>query len=95
MVGMSGGVDSSVAALLLLAGIGLTLMAITLSIRHAALVHPHGRFVLPWLGLALLPVIARSRTGRDRVARLVLRVAVLFHVWASLVVVGLRYALGS
>jgi hypothetical protein len=82
-------------ALLLLAGIGLTLMAITLSIRHAALVHPHGRFVLPWLGLALLPVIARSRAGRDRVARLVLRAAVLFHVWVSLVVVGLRYALGS
>ena len=83
------------AALLLLAGIGLTLMATTLSIRHAALLHPHGRFVLPWLGLALLPVIARSRWGRDGVARLILRGAVLFHVWASLVVVGLRYALGS
>lgn len=83
------------AALLILSGIGLTLMATTLSIRHAALVHPYGRFALPWLGLALLPMVARARSGRDRSARLVLRGAVLFHLWASFVVVGLRYALGG
>lgn len=83
------------AALLVLAGIGLTLMAASLAVRHSAFVHPHGRFVLPWLGLALLPVIARVCAGRDDVARLVLRLAVLFHLWASFVVVGLRYAVGS
>jgi hypothetical protein len=83
------------AALLLLAGIGLTLMATSLALRHAAFAHPHGRFALPWLALALLPVVARVRSGDDRVPRLVLRGAVLFHVWASFVVVGLRYALGS
>lgn len=83
------------AALLLLAGVGCTLMAASLAIRHAAMLHPYGRFALPWLGLALLPVVARVRAGRDDVARLVLRCAVLFHLWASFVVVGLRYALGS
>jgi hypothetical protein len=83
------------AALLLLAGIGGTLMATSLAIRHAASLHPYGRFALPWLGLALLPVIARVRVGRDEVARLVLRVAVLLHLWVSFVVVGLRYGLGG
>ena len=82
-------------ALLLLAGIGGTLIAASLSLRHAALLHPYGRFALPWLGLAALPVIARVRRGRDDGARLVLRCAVLFHLWTSFVVVGLRYALGG
>jgi hypothetical protein len=70
-------------------------MAASLAIRHAAIVHPHGRFALPWLALAALPSIARVRAGRDEIARAVLRGAVLFHLWASFVVVGLRYALGS
>jgi hypothetical protein len=70
-------------------------MAASLAIRHASLIHPHGRFALPWLALALLPVIARVRSGRDTIARALLRGAVLFHLWASFVVVGLRYALGS
>jgi hypothetical protein len=83
------------AALLLLAGIGCTLMAASLAIRHASLVHPTGRFALPWLALALLPLIARARSGRDAIARALLRATVLFHLWASFVVVGLRYALGS
>lgn len=90
-----GGRPHVAAALLLLAGVGLTLMATSLALRHAAGVHPHGRFALPWLGLALLPVVARVRSGSDRVPRLVLRGAVLFHLWASFVVVGLRYAIGS
>jgi len=83
------------AALLLLAGIGGTLMATSLAVRHAAMLHPFGRFALPWLGLVALPAIARVRSGRDRIARLVLRGAVLLHLWASFVVVGLRYALGG
>jgi hypothetical protein len=82
-------------ALLLLAGIGGTLIAASLSLRHAALVHPYGRFALPWLALVVLPALARVRAGRDQIARLVLRCAVLLHLWASFVVVGLRYALGS
>lgn len=86
---------SVAASLLVLAGIGATLMATSLAIRHAAMLHPYGRFALPWLGLLLLPTIARVRAGRDHVARLVLRAAVLLHLWASFVVVGLRYALGS
>ena len=83
------------AALLVLAGIGATLMATSLAIRHAAMLHPFGRFALPWLAVVMLPTIARVRAGRDRVARLVLRAAVLLHLWASFVVVGLRYALGG
>lgn len=82
-------------ALLLLAGIAGTLIAASLSLRHAALVHPYGRFALPWLALVVLPALARVRAGRDQIARLVLRCAVLLHLWASFVVVGLRYALGS
>ena len=82
------------AALLLLAGIGVTLMATSLAIRHAP--------------ASIRTGASRCRGSRSRccrwsracapaaiASRLVLRGAVLFHLWASFVVVGLRYALGS
>ena len=82
-------------ALLLLSGTALSLASLTVALRHAALIHPHGRFLMPWLPLIVLPQLARvDGEFLGRFLPLLVRAAVLLQLFASLTLVGSRYALG-
>ncbi len=84
------------AALLVVAGAAASLAALTLALRHGALVHPQGRFVMPWLVLIVLPLLARIDPARlERSLVPLIRVSALFQVFAALALVGGRYALGA
>lgn len=81
-------------ALLLLAAAGASLSVVTLLARHAMSVHPHGRFVLPYLPLVALPVLVPVATGaRVAVPRALLRLAVALDVWTAIALLGARYYL--
>lgn len=82
------------AALLAVAGASGSLAVVTLLARHAMSVHPHGRFVLPYLALVALPVLVTIATpGRRRALRVALGCAVALNVWTAIAVLGARYLL--
>jgi len=81
-------------ALLGVAGAGGSLSVATLLARHAMSVHPHGRFVLPYLALVALPVLVTVATpSRGRALRIALRCAIALNVWTAIAVLGVRYLL--
>ena len=80
------------AALLAVSGIAGSLAVATLLARHAMTIHPHGRFILPWLPLIAVPVLALVVSpARRGVLRVALRCAVALNVWTAIAVLGARY----
>ena len=66
----------------------------TLLARHAMMVHPHGRFALPYLALIALPLLTLLATPeRRRALRVALLCGVALNVWTAIVVLGARYTI--
>ena len=81
--------------MLVLSGTVLSSAALTLALRHSALIHPEGRSLMPWLPLIGLPLLARfNEEILDRALPLVIRIFVLLQLFTSFALVGGRYALG-
>lgn len=86
----------SSALLLLTSGIALSCCVVTEILRYLAPSNPWGRFILPYLPLAALPVLAQMEApGRQRPWRIAVAAAVGLQVWTAFVVIGGRYVLGS
>ncbi len=84
------------ACLLVLAGAATSLAALTLALRHGALVHPQGRFVMPWLVLIVLPLLARiDVSSPERILVPLIRASALIQIFAALALLGGRYAVGA
>ncbi|MBY0279295.1 hypothetical protein K2Z84_28505, partial [Candidatus Binatia bacterium] len=82
------------ALLVLVCGGGLALCVTSLLVRHAVAVHPHGRFILPWLPLVTSPLLALLATPRRRRALVfAARALAALDVWTAVVVLGTRYVL--
>lgn len=83
------------AQLLLISGYALSVCVLTNSIRFLQPTNPWGRFILPLLPLAALPVLVRidSATAGRRAA-LVTAAAVVLHLWTAVALLGSRYAVG-
>jgi len=80
--------------LLLASGAGLSLCAASLLVRHAMSVHPHGRFILPYLPLVALPVLAQLVTPAHRRALIfAVSCGVALNVWTAVAVLGARYSI--
>jgi hypothetical protein len=83
------------AQLLLVSGFALSVCVVTNSIRHLQPALPWGRFLLPLLPLAALPVLVRTEApGRERAAAWLLAAAVVLHLWTSVALLPSRYAVG-
>jgi hypothetical protein len=83
------------AQLLLVSGFALSVCVVTNSIRHLQPALPWGRFLLPLLPLAALPVLVRTEVpGRERAAAWLLAAAVVLHLWTSVALLPSRYAVG-
>jgi hypothetical protein len=68
----------------------------TFILRYLAPAVPYGRFLLPILPLAVLPVIALvDAPRRGRSIRVVLILGVALQVWTAISVLGSRYAFGG
>jgi hypothetical protein len=86
----------SSALLLLTSGIALSCCVVTEILRYLEPSNPWGRFILPYLPMAALPVLAQMEApGRQRQCRLAVAAAVGLQVWTAVVVIGGRYGLGS
>jgi hypothetical protein len=84
------------ALLLLTSGITLSCCVVSEILRYLAPANPWGRFILPYLPLAALPVLVQTEApGRERPCRLALAAAVGLQVWTAIAVIGGRYVLGS
>lgn len=83
------------AQLLAIAGFALSACVVSNSIRHLQPALPWGRFILPLLALAALPVLVRTETATSaRRAEWVLAAGVVLHLWTSIALLGSRYAVG-
>ncbi|MGA7990490.1 MAG: hypothetical protein WCC53_03570, partial [Thermoanaerobaculia bacterium] len=83
-------------ALLLASGGALGCGAATFALRYLGPTAPYGRFVLPLVALAALPLFAMlEASGRERWGRAALFVAAAFQLWTALAVIGARYAFGT
>jgi hypothetical protein len=84
------------ALLVLVSGAVVSFCFVTEILRYLAPGNPWGRFVLPFLPLAALPLLVQMEApGRERPWRWALAVAVTLHLWTAVAVLGSRYALGS
>lgn len=84
------------AGLLLMSGIGVSLSLTSELLRQVNVVHPVGRYLMPWLTLAALPALVRLEApGREPWLRLAVRLGVALEVWTAIAVVGARYAFGA
>jgi hypothetical protein len=80
--------------LVLVCGAGLAFCVASLLVRHAMTVHPHGRFILPWLPLVTSPLLALLATQRRRRALVfAARALAALDVWTAVAVLGTRYVL--
>jgi hypothetical protein len=83
------------ALLLVASGYALSACVVTNSLRYFFPSNPWGRYILPLLALAALPVLARTSTpGRERLWRAVTFTAITLHLWTALTLLGSRYAVG-
>lgn len=81
--------------LLVLSGYALATCVVTNSLRYLNPSNPWGRFILPLLPLAALPVLARvTDQGRRRALAITLRVFVILHLWTALTLLPTRYSVG-
>ena len=88
--------DPARSALLLVAsGYALTACVASNSLRYFAPTNPWGRFLLPALALAALPLLVRAaEPGRERVLRWSVSALVVLHIWTAIALLGSRYAVG-
>jgi hypothetical protein len=83
-------------ALLLVSGAAVGCGAVTFTLRFFAPTVPYGRFVLPLVALAALPLLAMLEAdGRERWGRAALLASAAIEVWTAIVVLGARYAYGG
>lgn len=81
--------------LLVLSGYALAACVVTNSLRYLSPSNPWGRFILPLLPLAALPVLARvTDQGRERALAIALRAFVILHLWTALTLLPTRYSVG-
>jgi hypothetical protein len=82
--------------LLLTSGIALSFCVVTEILRYLEPSNPWGRYILPYLPLAALPVLVSAEApGRERPLRLAVAAGASLQVWTALVVLGSRYVFGS
>jgi hypothetical protein len=82
----------SSALLLLVSGIAISLCVVTEILRYLAPTNPLGRFILPYLPLAAVPILVQAEApGRERVLRGALGLGTALHVWTSISLVAARY----
>ncbi|MHB8799694.1 MAG: hypothetical protein ACYDBY_14635 [Thermoanaerobaculia bacterium] len=81
------------ALLLVFAGLATTLAFASNTARYFIPVNPWGRFILPWVPIALFAALARIDLDarRETVLRWLFVGAVCFHLWTAIYVVGVRY----
>ena len=83
------------ALLLVASGYALSACVVTNSLRYFAPTVPWGRFILPALSLAVLPLLARfAEPGRERMLRAAVGVLAALQVWTAIALLGSRYAVG-
>jgi hypothetical protein len=83
-------------ALLLVSGAAVGCGAVTFTLRFFKPMVPFGRFVLPLVALAALPLFAMLEAdGRERWGRAALLASAALQVWTAIVVLGARYAYGG
>jgi hypothetical protein len=81
--------------LLVLSGYALAACVVTNSLRYLGPTNPWGRFILPLVPLAALPVLARvTDQGRERALAIALRAFVVLHLWTALTLLPTRYCVG-
>jgi hypothetical protein len=84
------------AVLLVASGYAISACVATNSLRYFAPTNPWGRFILPALSLAALPILARAaEPGREHAFRVAVAVFVALHLWTAIALLGSRYAVGS
>jgi hypothetical protein len=81
------------ALLLVFAGLATTLAFTSNTARYFMPTHPWGRFILPWVPIALFAALARIDLDarRETVLKWLFVGAVCFHLWTAIYVVGVRY----
>jgi hypothetical protein len=80
----------------LISGAVVSFCVISETMRYLGPANPWGRFILPYLPLAALPVLFQIEPpGRERFLRGAVGVGVALHIWTAILVLGARYALGS
>ena len=83
------------ALLLLTSGIALSCSGVVEILRYLVPSNPWGRFILPYLPLAALPVLAQMEApGRQRPCRLAVAAAVGLQAWTAVTLIGSRYLFG-
>ncbi len=86
----------SSALLLVISGMTLSFCVVTVTLRYLEPTNPWGRFLLPFLPLAALPVLIQVEAPRrERTIRLVLAAGVVLQIWTAMAVLGSRYFFGS
>lgn len=81
-------------ALTIASGLGVSLCVLVGIFRYFWPNNMFGRYLLPYLPLAALPALARiDAPGRERSLRIALWVAVVFHIWTAIYLLGRRYYL--
>src|SRR5260370_28358464 len=84
------------ALLLLISGVALSFCFATEILRYLEPGHPWGRFILPYLPLAALPVLIQIEdSGRGPFLRDTAGLGVALQIWTAILVLGARYVLGS
>ncbi len=80
-------------ALLVTSGLAVSFAFATNTLRYFQPSNPWGRFILPWVPLAVLPAVARIdwTPTREAVLRWILLGAITFHVWTAISLIGTRY----
>ena len=81
------------AALLVTSGLAVTFAVATNTLRYFQPSNPWGRFILPWIPLAVLPALSRVdwTPKREAVLRWIFALAIAFHVWTAIWLIGTRY----
>lgn len=84
------------AVLLVASGYAISACVATNSLRYFVPTNPWGRFILPALSLAALPILARAAgPDREHALRVAVGVFVALHLWTAIALLGSRYAVGS
>jgi len=80
-------------ALLVTSGLAVSFAFATNTFRYFQPSNPWGRYILPWVPLAVLPAVARIdwTPAREAVLRWILLGAIALHVWTAISLVGTRY----
>lgn len=81
------------AALLVTSGLAISLAFVTNTLRYFQPSNPWGRFILPWVPLAVLPAVTRIdwTPPREAALRWIFLGAIAFHVWTAISMIGSRF----